>query len=83
MVKWRHAAYIGLVVFPTFVLAPGCGEPADPPPETSEEDVDDVEGVGLDFDDEIDAPSTEPGEPSDSNDQSEPEGDAQSSESGE
>lgn len=80
MVKWRRAAYIGLVVFPTFVLAPGCGEPSEPPPGTSEDDVEEVE---LDLGTEIDAPSAEPGEPSDSNDDSEPEGDAQSSESGE
>ena len=80
MVKWRCAAYIGLLVFSTLMVVPGCGEPSEPPPGTSEDDVEDVE---IDFGTEIDAPSAEPSDPSDSSDDSEPDGDAESSESGE
>ena len=45
MVKLRYAAYIGLFLAPALVFVPGCGEPSEPPPGATDQDVEDMEGI--------------------------------------
>lgn len=58
MVNWRCAAYIGLFLIPVCVLAPGCGEPGDPPPEAADQE----EGfeIEIDLGSESEPPAAEP-----------------------
>ena len=81
MVNWRSAAYIGLFLIPACMLASGCGEPGDPPPDAADQE----EGyeIEIDFGQEIEPPVAEPpvtesNESSDTPDSSEPDSDDES-----
>ena len=81
MVNCRSAAYIGLFLIPVCVLASGCGEPGDPPPEAAdqEEGFEIEVDLGLEIEPPAaEPPTTEPSESSDTPDSSDPDSDDKS-----
>lgn len=65
----RSLAYTGLVVIPSLFVALGCGsEPAPPPPEATDTDVEDlkVQMEGIEFGTEVSPPPNTEGGESDS-----------------